>query len=214
MPQDRTKISAFFENSLKELGVSVLPDVQEKMLDFLAFLQKWNKAYNLTAITDLDEMLRQHLLDSLTVLPYLKAARVLDVGSGAGFPGIPLALCLPDVGFTLLDTNGKKTRFLLQAATLLEMSNVEVVQQRMENYRPDQGFDVIICRAVGAMADIVAATRPALAPGGAWLFMKGQYPDAELESVLYPSEVHRLTVPGTSVQRHLVVIKKNESIKK
>ena len=181
---------------------------QLQLLDYLKLLEKWNQAYNLTAIRDPWAMVPRHLLDSLAALPYVRGSRLLDVGSGAGMPGMVLAIAKPDLHCTLLDSNGKKTRFLTQAKIELKLSNVEVVQARAEDYQTAQPFDCIISRAVGALAELVAQTRHLLAPGGLWLAMKGRRPEAELAAL--PTDmratVHRLQVPGLKAGRHLVVM--------
>ncbi len=184
--------------------------VQAKLLQFVALLAKWNRAYNLTAVREPAAMLPRHLLDSLAVLPHLQGPRVLDVGSGAGLPGIPLALARPDLHFTLLDSNGKKTRFMTQAVTELGLANVSVVQSRVEDYQAPAPFDTVITRAFAAVAEVVAGTGRLCAPQGRLLLMKGAYPITELEAL--PStyslrEAIRLQVPGLDAERHLLVIR-------
>lgn len=191
------------------LGLPLDVARQERLLAYLALLVKWNKAYNLTAIRDPQEMVTKHLLDSLAVLPHLHGAQVLDVGSGAGLPGIPLAIYDPARQFTLLDSNGKKTRFLLQAKGELGLSNLSVVHSRLEQYRPGQLFDTVTARAFASLADMTAGTAHLLAPGGALLAMKGEYPQDELDALppgFVVREIIALTVPGLEAQRHLVRI--------
>jgi len=195
---------------LTQLGLDLPDAVQAKLLQFIALLAKWNRAYNLTAVREPAAMLPRHLFDSLAVLPHLQGPRVLDVGSGAGLPGIPLALARPDMQFTLLDSNGKKTRFMTQAVTELGLPNVSVVQSRVEDYRAPVSFDTVITRAFAAVAEVVAATGRLCAPQGQLLLMKGAYPITELEA-LPPGytlrEAIRLQVPGLDAERHVLVIR-------
>jgi 16S rRNA (guanine527-N7)-methyltransferase len=190
----------------KKLGLSISPNTQQQLLDFLQLLQKWNKAYNLTAITDPREMLISHLLDSLSIAAHLKANRIIDIGTGAGFPGIPLALTFSEKQFVLLDSVGKKTAFLLQAVATLKLTNVSVVQARAEQYQPDNCFEALVCRAFGSIAEIIEKSQHLLCENGQWLLMKGEYPTDELANVQLPYKVERLTVPGLNANRHLVVI--------
>jgi 16S rRNA (guanine527-N7)-methyltransferase len=178
---------------------------QERLLDFLLLLQKWNKSYNLTAITEMDEMITHHALDSLAVVPYLSGDRIIDIGTGAGFPGIPLALYFPDKKFTLLDSNGKKTRFLVQAKAALAIDNIEVVHARAETYHTDICFDAIIFRAVTSIADMIDKTQHLCCEHGQYFAMKGSVPTEELKRIDAPS-VYALTVPGLNAERHLVVV--------
>jgi 16S rRNA (guanine527-N7)-methyltransferase len=190
-----------------------LPDgVPEKLIDYLDLLNHWNKAYNLTAIRDPAEMVSKHLLDSLAVLPYLgDASSLIDVGTGAGLPGIPLALCRPNLRVVLNDCVGKKTRFLTQAKLVLGLDNVEVVNQRIEDYRPiEQGraiyFDLVIARAYAASDIIVAGTRHLHHPGTRILVMQGKQ-DSRLDVAGYRvAEVHTLYIAGLAAERHLVEI--------
>ena len=186
--------------------------VPEKLIDYLGLLNHWNKAFNLTAIRDPAEMVSKHLLDSLAVLPYLgDAGSLIDVGAGAGLPGIPLALCRPDLRVVLNDCVGKKTRFLTQAKLVLGLDNVEVVNQRIEDYRPiEQGraiyFDLVIARAYAASDVIVTGTRHLHHAGTRILVMQGKE-DLDLTVTGYRVEKsHTLYIPGLTAERHLVEI--------
>lgn len=204
-----TAWAAVLAEGIAALGLTLDAEQQERLLAYLALVVKWNKAYNLTAIRDPLEMVTKHLLDSLAVLPQLHGGTVLDVGSGAGLPGIPLAIADAARQFTLLDSNGKKTRFLLQAKGELRLSNLSVVHSRLERYRPGQLFDTVTARAFASLADMVAGTAHLLAPGGTLLAMKGEYPQDELEALppgFVVREIIALTVPGLEAQRHLVRI--------
>ena len=165
----------------------------------MRLLAKWNAAYNLTAVRDPQEMVTRHLLDSLALLPYVQGPRVLDIGTGPGLPGIPLAVARPDCSFTLLDANAKKTRFVTQAVGELGLKNVDVVQARVENYRPVEKFDTLVARAFSSIADMLNNAQHLCAPGGRFLAMKGVYPEEELAAIpaaYAVSEVVALKVPG------------------
>jgi 16S rRNA (guanine527-N7)-methyltransferase len=194
---------------LTELGLELDAVVQRKLLDYVALLAKWNRAYNLTAVREPGQMVVRHLLDSLVILPWLQGPRVLDVGTGPGLPGIPLALARPDLDFTLLDSNGKKIRFLIQAVAELGLKNVDVVQSRVEAYRPEALFETILARAFASIAELVEQTRHLLAANGRYLAMKGAYPVAEVAALPADFEVtgvHTLRVPGLEAERHLLII--------
>ena len=178
-----------------------------KLVAHLDLLDDWNSRMNLTAIRDRPSQLTKHLLDSLTVLPYLQGERIADVGSGAGFPGIPLAIVEPHRHFSLIESTGKKCRFLEHVRDALELKNVEVVQARAESYKPDVRFDTVIARAVGPIADLVKAAGGLVVGGGRLLAMKGRFPEDELAGKLggwKVAAVHPLTVPGLAEERHLV----------
>jgi 16S rRNA (guanine527-N7)-methyltransferase len=198
-------------SGLNALGLALDEAAQQKLLLYLEMLQKWNKAYNLTAITDFDKMITHHLLDSLSVIPHLKGKRILDVGTGAGLPGIPLAIALPDHDFTLLDSNGKKVRFLLQASAELKLGNIKALQSRIEDYRAEACFDVIISRAVGAASMLIDNSRTLLCNDGRYLLMKGKYPEDEVIPGQYVSKIIELKVPGLDASRHLIIIMNEES---
>lgn len=196
------------------LGVSLTPEQLQRLLGYLALLIKWNRAYNLTAVRDPDEMVSRHLLDSLSVVPYVAEAGStwLDVGSGGGMPGIPLAILFPQHRFTLLDANGKKTRFLTQVKLELGLDNLEVVNARVEAYTPVAPFSGIISRAFSALADFTGWTRHLGDDRTRWLAMKGVHPDDELQAL--PADFrlqscHLLQVPGCQGQRHLLILRRN-----
>ncbi|MCK4608494.1 MAG: 16S rRNA (guanine(527)-N(7))-methyltransferase RsmG [Gammaproteobacteria bacterium] len=199
-------LSQLLAVGIKELKLSVPPQLESQLLVYVELLQKWNKAYNLTAVREPAAIVTHHILDSLAIVPYIHGARVLDVGSGAGLPGIPLALALPDKEFVLLDSNGKKTRFLNQAKSVLALKNVTIVAERAERYQPAKLFDTIICRAFASLAEIVALTSHLLSANGQILAMKGKYPEQELQEVTNSAVVHKLRVPGLDAERHLVCI--------
>jgi len=196
---------------LAALGVALPGGGEAKLLEFVALLERWNQAYNLTAVRDLAEMVTKHLLDSLAVLPYLHRGPVLDVGAGAGLPGIPLAVARPELRFTLLDSNGKKTRFMTQAMAALKLANVTVVQSRAEGYRPSEPFATVMSRAFASLGDFLNLAGHAAAPGGRFLAMKGALADAELREMppgFRVLGVHPLKVPGLDAERCIVEIEK------
>lgn len=150
-------------------------------------------------------MVERHILDSLAILPWVKGAHILDVGTGAGFPGIPLALCYPDKHVVLLDSNGKKTRFLSEAQRVLNLSNVEIVQTRIERYQPERLFDTIVSRAFSDLQSMLDLTKHAIQPQGQWVAMKGPNVDAELQSLSRPYRLEPYQVPGINGERYCVI---------
>lgn len=181
-----------------------------KMLSFIDLMGKWNKAYNLTAIKSKPEMIKLHLLDSLTVLPYLNGERFIDIGTGAGLPGIPLAISLPHVEFTLLDSNAKKTRFVQQVVLELKLSNVKVVTSRVEDFHPEQRYNMVLTRAFAELAEIMQSTRHLLAENGKLLAMKGRFTDAEFGRFNNQSTIIPVQVPGVEAERNLICIGLND----
>ena len=194
---------------LTELAIDVTPEKLEHLLSFIQLLEKWNKTYNLTAIRQRQQMIRLHLLDSLAVLPYITGKRIADIGTGAGLPGIPLALFLPDVEFVLLDSNIKKTRFVQQAILELKLKNVSVHHGRVENFKPDTLFDTVISRAFTHSAEMIKLTKHLLTDSGVFLAMKGQQPKEELASINLPYSIFNLTIPQVDNERCLVKIQKS-----
>lgn len=199
------------QSGLKEMGLDLSGEQQDKLLAYVEMLKKWNKTYNLTALRDESQIISHHLLDSLTLPPYLEGAQtMLDVGSGGGQPGIPAAVCRPDLQITLLDANTKKTSFLQQAAIELELKNVHVVSGRVEAV---QGLraDVITSRAFAELADFVNWTAHLLQDGGCWAAMKGVYPAAEIDRLpdsVCVERVDKIRVPQLNAERHMVILRK------
>ncbi len=185
---------------------SLPSEAQDKISQFLTLLQKWNQAYNLTAIRDPKEMLTKHILDSLAVVPYIKGPRIIDVGTGAGLPGIPLAIALPHLKFTLLDSNGKKIRFITQVVSELSLKNIEIVQDRVEAYQSIEGFQTIISRAFASLKDFIDKTQHLLAKDGQILAMKAKVIDEELKNLKAHVKVCPLEIPGLKEQRNLVIV--------
>lgn len=197
---------------ITQLGLGVAAEEQQKLLDYLALLHKWNKVYNLTAIREPEQMVSNHLLDSLAVLPHLWPKRWLDVGCGAGLPGVVLAIVRPEWSFTLLDSNSKKTSFVQQACIELGLRNVEVRCGRIEEWQDAEKFDGIISRAFAETAEFVASTRHLLAKDGRWAAMKG-IPEQELTRLpegVRVEQIIPLQVPKLEVARCLVVLRENK----
>ncbi|MFI3186950.1 MAG: 16S rRNA (guanine(527)-N(7))-methyltransferase RsmG [Methylococcaceae bacterium] len=193
-------------NGIAALNLTVTEPQVEQLLSFIKLIEKWNKAYNLTAIRNREEMARLHILDSLAILPHIEGKRIIDIGTGAGLPGIPLAICLPELSFTLLDSNAKKTRFVQQVVLELKLKNVEILHSRVENHHPEQTYDAVLARAFASLAEIVKLTAHLPGKTGVLLAMKGQNLDAELAEIAAKNTVIRVSVPGTDVERCLVRI--------
>ena len=217
MPKSSSDVSvAQLDNALREgiaaQGLQVEDPQRAALLQYIGLLQRWNKAYNLTSIKDPVQMLSYHLLDSLSIAPHLQGRSFIDVGTGAGLPGIPLAVTHPDKTFSLLDSNGKKIRFLFQIKTALQLSNVKEIQGRVEGYKPEQLYDGVISRAFASLTDMIEGSEHLLASGGCFYAMKGRYPDKELSELPKGYKVEQaieLDVPTLDQQRHLVIIKKS-----
>jgi 16S rRNA (guanine527-N7)-methyltransferase len=200
---------------LAALGLTADVPQRAALIAYLTLLARWNRAYNLTAVRDPLDMVARHLLDSLSVGPYLFGPSVLDLGTGPGLPGIPLALLHPHRRFWLLDSNGKKTRFVRQAVLELGLTNCEVVQARMESYRPGRKFATIVARALATLSELNALAEPLLERPGRLLLMKGRIPGAELDDLtdrtgtLGPNNprIHRLEVPFLVGERHLIEVR-------
>ena len=199
---------------IADMCLDVSLETQQKLLAYLVLLQKWNKVYNLTAVRDPLEMVTLHLLDSLSVLPYIKAKNLLDVGSGGGLPGIVLAICLPNLLVTTIDTVQKKAIFMRQVKGELGLDNLQIVHARVESFMPDEKFEVIISRAFSELVMFVNLTKNLLAQNGQWLAMKGQIQYLELAVIELESlkikvrQIIPLTVAGLNAERHLVVLEK------
>ncbi len=191
------------------LDLGLPAGAEASLLAYLALLDKWNRVYNLTAVREVERMVGHHLLDSLAAVPFFQNKTVLDVGSGGGLPGIPLAIARPELRVTLIDSIAKKTAFLLQAKAELGLANLNVVTGRVEDYRPETGFDVITSRAFSDLKEFVTLTRHLLRPAGRWLAMKGLMPHEEIASLpdwVKVSANHSLVVPGLEASRHLIIL--------
>lgn len=196
-------------NHCQQMAVSLTDEQVDKLLQYHSLLVKWNKAFNLTAVRSPLEMVSRHLTDSLSVLPHIDCQRLIDVGSGPGLPGIPLAICRPDLPITLLDSNIKKSRFQFQAKAELGLDNVEVVHERVEKFNPPQRFDAVISRAFASLQDMLHWTDHLCAEQGVFLAMKGMYPVDELEQLSGSIQLRQsieLQVPGTDGERHLLIL--------
>lgn len=178
----------------------------EPLLDYLFLLAKWNSHYNLTAVRDIETMATRHILDSLAVAPWLNGPRLLDSGTGAGLPGIPLALNNPQLKVVLLDSNGKKIRFLEAVKRQLAIANIDIVQTRVESYHPAEGFDTVISRAFTEVAQMIKWTRHLINTNGIWLAMKGRNPKTELTGISFPYQIRHYKVPGLEAERCCVII--------
>jgi 16S rRNA (guanine527-N7)-methyltransferase len=210
---ERTKELAQLIAGATEMGVALTDAQAGQLLDYLDLLQKWNKAYNLTAVRDRSAMLTQHLLDSLSIVPHLPPGDLLDVGSGGGLPGIPLAILQPERSITLIDTVGKKVAFLRQAAMTLGLKNLQAVSGRIESWAPpaghDAGFALISARAYATLSTLVGQTSRLLAKNGGWFAMKGVFPEAEMAELppdIMVKAVIPLQVPDLGAERHLVLL--------
>jgi 16S rRNA (guanine527-N7)-methyltransferase len=198
-------------NALNKNNIVLSSDQREQIIQYLELIQQWNRVYNLTAITDPTEMVYLHIIDSLLVASHLTGNRFLDVGTGAGLPGIPLAILNPEQQWTLLDKNSKKTRFLMNVVAELKLKNVNVVHTRVEDLNAADPFDGIISRALSTIALFTTTSAHLLAPTGRWYAMKGKYPEQELlelPSGFQIKERLALTLKGMAVERHLIIIGK------
>ena len=204
--------AAQLAEGLAALGLALPAPAQQKLLAYCALLEKWNRTYSLTALRDAQKAVSHHLLDSLSILPWVPTGRLLDVGSGGGMPGIPLAIARPELAVTLLDSNSKKAAFLQQAAIELDLPNISVHCGRVEQYHPSVGYEAytsVTSRAFSELAEFIACSEYLLAAEGIWLAMKGQYPHEEIAKLpngVRVEAVHRLQVAGIAGERHLVLM--------
>jgi len=193
----------------KEIEIEVTTEQANTLLQYLELILKWNKAFNLTAIRQPKDMLVKHLIDSLAIAPYISGKNILDVGTGAGLPGIPMAILFPNKQFSLMDSNGKKTRFLTQSKIELGLSNINIINARVEDIKEDLLYDQIMSRAFTALDNMVGLCAHLLKADGQFLAMKGLELKDELQSILPPFKVEKsvqLNVPGCEEQRHLIII--------
>lgn len=207
--------TAVLENLLRQglsaLALEACDSKIQQLLQYVQLLDQWNKHFNLTSVREPEQMVVRHILDSLSVVPHILEERVLDMGTGAGLPGVVLAIYNPDKNYVLLDSNGKKTRFLSQVKIELGLSNMAVAKSRAETYHPDRLFPAVSSRAFASLVNSVALLDKLLAVNGFFYAMKGKYPDQEVQELpeRYALEkVHTLAVPGLNEDRHLIVIKR------
>lgn len=213
---DIQNLESTLREGLAELSLELDDDKVAKLLQYLALLQKWNKVYNLTAIRDPQEMLVKHLLDSLAVVSHIQPTRLIDVGTGGGLPGIPLAICYPDAAIDLLDSNSKKTRFLIQAKAELGLKNTQVIHGRVEEHHPEPLYDAVISRAFAALEDMLYWTNDLLPAGGVWWAMKAQKDFEPLDVLPQNAKLDQqieLSVPGLDAERRLIKLIKTENTK-
>ncbi|EEB7581216.1 16S rRNA (guanine(527)-N(7))-methyltransferase RsmG [Salmonella enterica subsp. enterica serovar Brandenburg] len=198
---------------LADAGISLTDHQKTLLVAYVDMLHKWNKAHNLTSVRDPNEMLVRHILDSIVVAPYLQGQRFIDVGTGPGLPGIPLAIVLPDAHFTLLDSLGKRVRFLRQVQHELKLENITPVQSRVEAYPSEPPFDGVISRAFASLNDMVSWCHHLPGEKGRFYALKGQLPGDEIASLpdnFSVESVEKLRVPQLEGERHLVIIKSNK----
>ena len=208
-PESRRSERALLVGGAQELGLAMSEAQQSQLLQLVDLLESGNALFNLTAIRDRPGMLRKHVLDSLSLQDFLRGERIADIGTGAGFPGLPLAILNPTRHFALIEGTGKKARFVIQTAASLGLQNVEIVNERAENYRPERLFDTVVARALSSLAGFIAFAGHLCAPDGRLLAMKGKRPQEELASMprgFRVLAVHRLRVPGLPDERHLIEI--------
>lgn len=203
----------FLQKALVENGFNIAFSIQEQFLHLLTRLSEWNQVFNLTAIKDMNAMIMLHLLDSLTVAPYLHGENIIDVGTGAGFPGLPLALIHPEKKFVLLDSQQKRINFLNQMVYELKLRHVEVIHARAEKFKTEKGFDSILTRAFAQLAVMLQTTAHLASQNGIFIAMKGNYPTAEIKEI--PNEFKILTIEpigikGLNAERHVICITKKE----
>ena len=204
-------VSVQLADGMAALGIKLPAPAHDRLLQYLALLEKWNSTYNLTAVRDPEKMVSHHLLDSLAVLPYLGTGPLLDVGSGAGLPGIPIAVARPHLAVTLLDAVHKKAAFLRQAKSELKLANVEVVCERVERWAPARRFATVISRALCELGEFIVLAARLVAPGGLLAAMKGVYPHEELARLPAGWRVRgvpQLEVPSLGAPRHLVLLER------
>lgn len=203
---------ATLTHGAQQIGITLTTEQQTQLLDYVDLLVKWNKAYNLTAVREKKQMIERHIVDSLSIIKFVKGDQVLDVGSGAGLPGVVLAIYFPHKHITLLDSNGKKTRFLNEVKQTLALNNITVIQARVEELKVETLFDCITSRAFAELGKMVKLTQHLLQSKGEFVAMKGQVLPEELSAIdkHYKVHVHPVMVPGSDAARHAVIMTKDE----
>lgn len=206
-----TLIAEELDQGLVALGLAGNETLAPRLLQYLHLLNKWNKSFNLSGVTDINEMVAVHLLDSLALSPHLQGELFVDAGTGAGLPGIPLAILHPEKQFVLIDSNGKKTRFLFQVKLALQLENVAIENCRIEHYQSPKQIDMVMCRAFSSLADTVSKTQQLLGKDCALLAMKGRLPQQEIDELpaaFTVTAISKLGIPGSESQRHVIEIRR------
>jgi len=205
--QSAAELAVILQEGVGRMKLQITPPVQSRLLAYVSLLVKWNQVFNLTAIHDPQQMVIRHLLDSLSLVPYIRGPRLVDVGSGAGLPGIPLALVFPEHEVVLLDSQAKKIRFITQVVADLGIPNILIAHTRVEDYHPQQMFDTVISRAFATLMEFAGATQHLCRGGGYMLAMKGKFPQNELDEIHKTGrkiDVIPVQVPGLDAQRHII----------
>jgi len=211
MEQQTNHLKNKLSNGIKALGLSFSQEKIEKLLAFLMLVHKWNKTHNLTAISNLEDMIGLHVLDSLSVFQYIQGDRVIDIGTGAGFPGMVLAIIDPEREYYLLDSLKKRTHFLRHVTHKLAITNVTIIDSRAENYQPEQKFDICVSRAFSSLQQMVEYTYQLAKDDGLFLAMKGGYPTDEIKALPKSVELEKVVacaIPGLNAKRHLILLRK------
>jgi len=201
-------LSSELAAGLISMELVVSDETQDKIIRFIEALEKWSRVYNLIGEADTQQILSRHIFDSLSISKYLTGKNILDVGTGAGLPGIPLALLHTEQQFTLIDSNGKKTRFMQQVVYDLAIKNCQIVTNRVESFKPALCFDNIVSRAFASLDKMISVTRHLLCPMGKFFAMKGKIPTEELAALseVFKIQLHELNVPGINAKRHLIIL--------
>ncbi len=208
---DTAKLNDILMQGSESLSLTLSPQQAEKLVGYVERIDKWNKAYNLTSVRDPEQMMVKHILDSIAVAPFIDGKRIIDVGTGPGLPGIPLSVMLPDSSFTLLDSLGKRVRFMKQCAFELGLNNVTPVHSRVEDHKPDQPYDIVLSRAFASLKDMLHWCEHLVDSSGVFVALKGQFPQSEIDEVsdhFRIESVKALSVPDLEGERHLVNIRK------
>ena len=208
---DTAKLNDILMQGSESLSLTLSSQQAEKLVGYVERIDKWNKAYNLTSVRDPEQMMVKHILDSIVVAPFIDGKRIIDVGTGPGLPGIPLSVMLPDSSFTLLDSLGKRVRFMKQCAFELGLNNVTPVHSRVEDHKPDQPYDIVLSRAFASLKDMLHWCEHLVDSSGVFVALKGQFPQSEIDEVsdhFRIESVKALSVPDLEGERHLVNIRK------
>lgn len=208
---DTAKLNDILMQGSESLSLTLSSQQAEKLVGYVERIDKWNKAYNLTSVRDPEQMMVKHILDSIAVAPFIDGKRIIDVGTGPGLPGIPLSVMLPDSSFTLLDSLGKRVRFMKQCAFELGLNNVTPVHSRVEDHKPDQPYDIVLSRAFASLKDMLHWCEHLVDSSGVFVALKGQFPQSEIDEVsdhFRIESVKALSVPDLEGERHLVNIRK------